>query len=221
MSWHEAVEKMEPSVVKIETPRGHGTGFICDIIEDGTIVGIATAAHVVREADKWETPLRIITNREVLRSGPGDVALIKPEYREILFSKDQDSAIVFFDNSKFETALPEQVVPIDVSPGYLKTGVKVGWIGFPGNIGIERHFFSGEISAFDEDKRVYYIDGAVDKGVSGGPVFLEFGERLSIIGIISHYSYSKELFTGLSIAQNTQELEYLRKEFKKLRKEFN
>ena len=29
LSWQEAIEIIEPHVVKIDTPRGSGTGFLC------------------------------------------------------------------------------------------------------------------------------------------------------------------------------------------------
>lgn len=42
------VERVTSVVVKIETPSGHGTGFLCLYNEPRTFCGIATAYHVVR-----------------------------------------------------------------------------------------------------------------------------------------------------------------------------
>ena len=29
MDWNQIAERMKPYIVKIETPQGHGTGFLC------------------------------------------------------------------------------------------------------------------------------------------------------------------------------------------------
>ena len=36
MNWNEIVDKVAPYIVKIETPRGHGTGFLCLYNENRT-----------------------------------------------------------------------------------------------------------------------------------------------------------------------------------------
>jgi hypothetical protein len=51
MAWDEIVKTVTPYVVKIDTPSGHGTGFVFCYSEDKTICGIATARHVVGYAD--------------------------------------------------------------------------------------------------------------------------------------------------------------------------
>jgi hypothetical protein len=60
MNWDEVVERVAPSIVKIETPRGHGTGFLCFYNEAKNLCGIATAHHVVEHADNWQEPIRIM-----------------------------------------------------------------------------------------------------------------------------------------------------------------
>jgi len=54
MDWQHIVEKVKPYVVKIETPSGHGTGFLCFRNKDSSICGIATAAHVVEHSHEWQ-----------------------------------------------------------------------------------------------------------------------------------------------------------------------
>jgi hypothetical protein len=51
MNWDQIVKKVTPHIVKIETPDGHGTGFLSLYNHDKTWCGIATAAHVVSHAD--------------------------------------------------------------------------------------------------------------------------------------------------------------------------
>jgi hypothetical protein len=59
MNWDQVVQKVTPYIVKIETPTGYGTGFLSLYNEDKTWCGIATAAHVVGDADEWQKPIRI------------------------------------------------------------------------------------------------------------------------------------------------------------------
>ena len=51
MQWDQIVTAASPYVVRIDTPEGSGTGFLCLYNSDRTFVGIATAAHVVARAD--------------------------------------------------------------------------------------------------------------------------------------------------------------------------
>ena len=50
----ESVEKVSPFVVKIETPSGSGTGFLCFYNEDKSWCAVATAHHVIDKADEWQ-----------------------------------------------------------------------------------------------------------------------------------------------------------------------
>jgi hypothetical protein len=38
MNWNSIVDKLTPYIVKIETPAGHGTGFLCFYNADRTFV---------------------------------------------------------------------------------------------------------------------------------------------------------------------------------------
>lgn len=60
MNWDEIVAKITPYIVKIETPQGHGTGFLCLYNEDHSMCGIATARHVVQHAEEWQEPIRVV-----------------------------------------------------------------------------------------------------------------------------------------------------------------
>lgn len=59
MTWSEAVETIEPHVVRISTPQGSGTGFLIANGRNQAFCGIATAAHVVEHAHYWEEPIRV------------------------------------------------------------------------------------------------------------------------------------------------------------------
>jgi hypothetical protein len=62
MNWNAIVERVAPYVVKVETPSGHGTGFLCLYNQDKSLLGIATAYHVVEDADQWQQPIRLRQN---------------------------------------------------------------------------------------------------------------------------------------------------------------
>lgn len=67
-------------------------------------------------------------------------------------------------------------------------------------------FFSGNVSARDENRHAYLIDGVAINGVSGGPVvFSTPTDGIKIIGTISAYMVNRargEALPGLSLAQD-------------------
>lgn len=52
MNWDQVVKKVSPHIVKIETQSGHGSGFLFLYNEDKSWCGIATAAHVLYQAER-------------------------------------------------------------------------------------------------------------------------------------------------------------------------
>ena len=56
VQWSEAVEILQPHVVRISTPGGSGSGFLISNGKINSVCGIATAAHVVDHAHYWEEP---------------------------------------------------------------------------------------------------------------------------------------------------------------------
>lgn len=47
MNWEQVVQKVTPYIFKIETPAGHGTGFLYLYNDNKTWCGVSTALHVV------------------------------------------------------------------------------------------------------------------------------------------------------------------------------
>jgi hypothetical protein len=194
MKWHEAVAKVKPYIVKVETPGGHGTGFLCLYNENKTFCGIATAYHVVREADYWQQPIRI---SHVQSEEP---AFITEAERVIYADPRNDSAVILFPPR--ELNLPVDLLELIPLKAAVKLGVEVGWLGYPSVAPSTLCFFSGNISA--RRGAAYFIDGVAINGVSGGPVFHTFDQHLRIIGTISAYFpniASGETLPGLSFAQ--------------------
>jgi hypothetical protein len=199
--WYELVDLLSNCVVKIETPQGHGTGFLCAYNEAKTLVGIATAYHVVEHADQWQLPIRI-HNITV-----GTKVLLKEADRVIFPEPNKDSAvIVIFSQDIISTLkLPKEPIGFISAGKHLKVGVEVAWLGYPGICHDTLCFFTGNISAWQEGKSEYLIDGVAINGVSGGPVFRRAGETVDIIGAITNYMPNRltsGTLPGLSVAQD-------------------
>ena len=108
----------------------------------------------------------------------------------------------------FKSQLQVPEVPIALVPqGQLvDIGTEIGWLGFPAIAPNTLCFFSGNISAWQEFRRAYLIDGVAINGVSGGPVFhvIASGD-VHILGIVSAYHPNRvvgDTLPGLAIAQD-------------------
>lgn len=180
MHWNTIVEKVAPYVVKIETPRGHGTGFLCLYNHDKSFLGIATAEHVVRYADEWQQPVR-------LQHYPtSSVVFLKEDDRVIWLDNPTDSAVILIPSHKLD--LPQTLIPLLPMTSPLEIGAEVGWLGFPAVAPFSLCFFSGNISARQESRHAYLIDGVAINGVSGGPVMYSTeADGVQIVGSISAY----------------------------------
>jgi hypothetical protein len=196
MSWQDLVNAVRPSVVKIETPNGFGTGFLTFYTENGAC-GIATAAHVISHADSWQQPLKIWAER----SGP---ILLGGSDRVIFIDHNTDSAVILFLPGDLQ--LPQFPVALLPPDQPCSIGTSIGWLGFPVLEPWTHCFFSGTVSAHRPSSRSYLIDGVAINGVSGGPVFCgtHTGD-LRIIGMVSAYQANRttgETLPGLLRAQD-------------------
>src|SRR5438552_10427646 len=162
MNWNIIVDKVTPYVVKIETPSGHGTGFLCLRNEDKSFSGIATARHVVSYADEWQQPIRLQHYQS------SSETFLKESERVIWLDTDTDSAVILINSGKLQ--FPEALIPLLPMTIPLVIGAEVGWLGFPAVAPYSLCFFSGNISARQEWRHAYLIDGVAINGVSGGPV---------------------------------------------------
>ncbi len=198
MSWNEVVERVTPYIVKVETPAGHGTGFLCLYNQDKSLYGIATALHVVSHADDWQEAIR-------LRHFPsGTSVFLKEPGRHIFCDQRTDSAVIVAAPDSIQ--LPGDTLPLLPTESSLPIGTEVGWLGFPGIAEFTLCFFSGNISARQDWRHAYLIDGVAINGVSGGPVFfLREPEGVQIIGTLSAYVSNRatgDTLPGLSIARD-------------------
>ena len=198
MAWDEIVREVTPYVVKIDTPSGHGTGFVFCYSADKGICGIATARHVVSYADQWQQPLRLNHHPSATS------ALLKEDDRFIDCDVDTDSAVILF-STKMLDQLPKEPLPLLDDNETLPTGAEVGWLGYPGIAALTLCFFSGIVSA--RIPHGYLIDGVAINGVSGGPVvsYLPEKKTIQIVGTVSAYAPNRatgDTLPGLSVAQD-------------------
>lgn len=198
MNWNKIMTKISPYIVKIETPSGTGTGFLCVYGADKSLCGVATAYHVVSDADEWEQPVRI--THYISKTSK----LFKEPDRFIFGNIKTDSSIILFPKSDFP--FPEELIKLLPSERPIEIGNEVGWLGFPAIDINTLCFFSGIISARKESMNAYLIDGVAINGVSGGPVvYSTEAEGIQIVGIISAYYANRQrgdALPGLSIAQD-------------------
>src|SRR5579859_6525928 len=124
MNWNEIVEKVTPSIVKVETPSGHGTGFLCLYNAEKNLCGIATANHVLQHAERWHEPIRLFHP-----TSNGNALLLQGD-RVIFSDVYRDSAVLVFPVGTLN--LPEQVIPLLPANNRLPIGMEIGWLGFPG-----------------------------------------------------------------------------------------
>jgi len=201
MNWQVAVESIKSHVFKIESPSGHGTGFLCFLNDSREVIGIATARHVITEANKWQQPIRV-SNYELEYT-----RLLTVTDRVILDDSSRDSAVLLFQPLEF--GFPEPLIPLIPADKLLKVGVEVGWVGFPAVEPNTLCFFSGNISARITDDNAYLIDGVAINGVSGGPVLHFRGDETRIVGLITAYIANRatgETLPGLSVAQGVSHI---------------
>jgi hypothetical protein len=198
MNWDQIVQKVTPHIVKIETQSGHGSGFLFMYNENKSWCGIATAAHVLYQADKWKQPIQIF------HSESNQTLLLQANERVITIDWETDSAVLLFN--KVELPLPQDLIPLLPSSSPLNIGLEVGWLGFPAIESFTLCFFSGIISARQDFRKAYLIDGVAINGVSGGPVLYSTGtEGIQFIGTVNAYKANRvtgEALPGLLIAQD-------------------
>jgi hypothetical protein len=123
--------------VKIDTPSGHGTGFVFCYNENKTMCGIATAKHVVSYADQWQQPIRINHHPSTTN------AFLKEDDRFIDLDTDTDSAVILFLTRNLDR-LPKDPLPLLDYNETLPTGAEVGWLGYPGIAALTLCFFAGK-----------------------------------------------------------------------------
>lgn len=198
MNWDDVVQKVTPYIVKIETPDGSGSGFLVSYNENKSWCAIATALHVVSDADNWQQPIKIHNNDFT------KTAFLTVNQRVILTDYKTDSAVILLESSQLP--LPQDLIPLRPIDSRLSIGVEVGWLGYPAIEAWTLCFFSGNVSARRDDLKAYLIDGVAINGVSGGPViYSTVTDGVQFVGVMTAYRVNRATggqLPGLSFAQD-------------------
>ena len=80
-AYGDTIKAVKEHIVLIRTPRGSGTGFL---LYRGTFIAIATAAHVINQANYWGEPIDIIHQQS------GTQQRLFPNMRGIIADQNQD-----------------------------------------------------------------------------------------------------------------------------------
>lgn len=210
--WSEAVELIQPHVVRIATPQASGTGFLISNSHTNAVCGIATAAHVVDHAHYWEEPIRIDHISKSL--------VIRRHERAVFLDSNRDTATILFNRAGLP--MPANPLPLVPKDKFLKVGNKIGWLGFPAIPAASLCFFAGNISAWIQTQNAYLVDGVAINGVSGGPAFhLVTGEIriVVVVGVVSAYVPNRatgEVLPGLSVVRDVSQFHELAPTFASL-----
>lgn len=211
--WHETVEKITPFIVKVATPRGHGSGFLFAYASKGSLCAVATAAHVVSAAAEWEEHVRLeqkTSNRSLV---------LHAHERAIVLLSDRDTAAIILPTP--EGMFPKKPLRLAEPSKGLKIGVEIGWLGFPSLAPNNVCFFSGRISSKLHEDRSYLVDGVAINGVSGGPAFYRRPDTDSVelMGIVSAYLANTVVggtLPGVSVVRHVDALHRVVKNLKTL-----
>ncbi len=208
VEWQDAFEMVSSHIVKISSPDGMGTGFLVGYSKNKLLCGIATAAHVVEQADRWEQPMRIQHYQS------DDSELLNEEKRAVFIDESLDTAVVISPTKYFN--FPEKAPGLMPEGMHVPIGKEVCWAGFPAVSPKNLCLFAGRISCWLEDERAYLADGVAINGVSGGPAFhvLQDG-TVDIIGVVSAYIPNRatgEVLPGLCVLRDVKQLQQMVKD---------
>lgn len=177
--WADAVREVLPHVVRIEVPDSYGSGFHIAHRRERRqqLASIATAAHVVAHARKWQEPIRL--------SGHKSSVALEPRQYRMALNDDLDLAIIEVPWEAVD--FPPEPLPTVASARTLPSGFPIAWCGYPNIVEEINCFFSGHVSAPLAAEGDYLVDGVVIHGVSGGPAFVQAGGQCTIVGVLSQY----------------------------------
>lgn len=210
-TWHAAIDQLTPHIFRIVTPDGSGTGWLLSVSTIVPVCAIATAAHVIEHAHYWEEPIRLH------HVSSGETVLLRPPDRAINIHEKTDTAALIFNAGSLK--LPKSALPLMQKDYHLKSGIEIGWLGFPGVAVSKCCFFSGYTSAYLDEEESYFVDGVAINGVSGGPAFRRAVDTAELIGIVSAYIPNRatgDVLPGVAVVRAVNRLHEVTTHFKTL-----
>lgn len=204
MDWIAAFAAVKPYVFRIQTKGGSGTGFLFGYTTNRALAFIATAGHVVDNADDWREPLRLT------HEATGTSVYLPVDQRVIFRDDKRDTASISVgmyvpEGSLLREVLPAAPLAMMDADKFAKIGEGLAWVGYPAVAPRHLCFFRGHVSAFMLERDCYLVDGVAINGVSGGPVFAERNGVPTLLGSVSAYlpnRNSGDALPGLVMAQD-------------------
>jgi len=183
MEWHQIVDRVSPSVFKIETQDSGGTAFVFSISKNAprgrhhTL--LATAWHVLSSSEGTKSRICITSSNGDRKwtDEDNDIYILK------LGSDEADTALIMVE-STYPLLDSGSLLPILPFESQLARGSNIGWLGYPGITDPELCFFTGHVSGYLNAPPTYLVDGVAINGVSGGPVF---DNRCHLVGMMTAY----------------------------------
>ena len=169
---------------------------------------IATAAHVVDHAHYWEEPIRV---EHVLS---GKIRLVRHTERALFLDSSHDTAAMLI--MRGDIPFPDATLPLTPPGKFFRVGNDIGWLGFPAAVAAHLCFFGGRISAWDNDRKAYFVDGVAINGVSGGPAFVPTAPLPMVIGVVTAYMPNRatgDVLPGLSLVRDVIQFHELAAQF--------
>lgn len=188
------------------------------IIGNGESVCAVTCEHVVAIKDTNNKTLRYCSNILVGFNKVNDSTIFVPA-KLIYTDKYNDFAILGFDTTVWDSdsILLKIITPSQIyNKNKLKEGESVCYIGYPFSWGIGKKNYPisriGIISQLTNDNNFFLIDGFVQHGNSGSPVFVFKNERagspvVHLIGIARAYPEElTEIFEKTKYSMDTKRI---------------
>ena len=179
-TWREAVEAIEPSVIRVLTPYGSGSGFLAARSREGNLVGIATAARVIAAAHFSQQTIRL------QYGGSTNKLPLSPADRAVLLDPGQDTAVIVAPGST--VPLPDLALPIAPGQAPLKPGTDIAWMGYPSIPDSGLCCFGGEVTGWI--RGCYLVSGIPISGMVGGPAFYLGAAGPVLLGVMTLYAAS-------------------------------
>lgn len=201
--WYHVYEEIKKSVVVIQVKRTfygpnkkgelvphpyiaqQGSGFLYE--RKDKKIGLITAYHVLRHEARDKVVVHALTRQN--KWVTAEISDKMPFFDE----KEDIAAIEFNPEGKsledFETVgFPAYALKGEI----LQTGVDIVWCGYPATIGpFVPVFQKGMIAGYAYSR--YIVDGMLNPGMSGGPVFYNFSK--DIVGMITARAPEPSLYT--------------------------
>jgi len=156
------IARVRPSVVRIDTSSGLGTGVIFEVLPSENKTLVITNYHVI----EGHSQVTVTVNDSVSYTGT-----------VLGYDADRDLAVVSINGSGFQALAFGDAGGIPVGSEVIAIGYA---LGIPGSATVTRGIVSAVRYESDVDRWVIQTDAPINPGNSGGPLLSSAGEILGI-----------------------------------------